>query len=283
VPPPAWPQAEKNDAAETRENHIRFGNVNMGERKGFTLIELLVVISIIALLLSLLVPALDKAKIRAKNSVCLSNLHQLALAVSMYALEHDGDFVVGCTGATGGWAWMEKLRPYYKDDRLLICPVTKIVNERDYSAGGAFRVWNPGTVDNPLFGSYGLNGWLSKPEPGRDSVFGRPVRDNWQTIDIKGAGRVPMMVGCGIWDSWPLHTDQPPPYENTEVIHGVLNNEVRRFCMNRHQSRINGSFVDIAARPIGLKELWRIKWHRRYDTGAVAPLWPEWMKNMKDY
>jgi len=61
----------------------------MIKRKGFTLIELLVVIAIIALLLSILTPALNTVKERARRTVCKSNLHQWALAVHAYAAAND--------------------------------------------------------------------------------------------------------------------------------------------------------------------------------------------------
>jgi len=70
----------------------------MSKRRGFTLVELLVVIAIIALLMAILMPALNRARELGRRSVCLGNLKQLALAWVMYADENDGDLVNGRLG-----------------------------------------------------------------------------------------------------------------------------------------------------------------------------------------
>jgi len=70
-------------------------NISIDKGKGFTLIELLVVISIIAMLLALLIPALHSAREQGQRAVCLSNLKQLTLAWVAFAEENDSNIVLG--------------------------------------------------------------------------------------------------------------------------------------------------------------------------------------------
>lgn len=64
------------------------------DSRGFTLVELLVVISIIALLLSILMPALHKARVQAKRVYCLSNSRQMAIAAASYHTANNGFFPI---------------------------------------------------------------------------------------------------------------------------------------------------------------------------------------------
>ena len=91
----------------------------MRKQKGFTLIELLVVIAIIAILMAILMPALNRVREQGKRAVCLSNVKQLALAWIMYADENDDVLVNGAIGYSDrdtGWgkhkgeiAWVDEL------------------------------------------------------------------------------------------------------------------------------------------------------------------------------
>lgn len=80
-------------------------------RRGFTLIELLVVISIIALLMSILLPVLSHARMAAMGSVCLSNLRQYGLAFHLYVDDNNGYLPPPDTASNSLW-YRKKLGPY---------------------------------------------------------------------------------------------------------------------------------------------------------------------------
>jgi prepilin-type N-terminal cleavage/methylation domain-containing protein len=71
-------------------------------RKGFTLIELLVVIAIIAILAALLLPALAKAKEKARRTLCIGNIHQIEIAINIYSGQYNDKLPVWQVGNT---AW----------------------------------------------------------------------------------------------------------------------------------------------------------------------------------
>ena len=85
--------------------------MNGSRNKGFTLIELLVVISIIALLVSILMPALGKAREQARLAVCASNQRQLVTGVLIYATENEGKFPPRITRPGYGYANVINYRP----------------------------------------------------------------------------------------------------------------------------------------------------------------------------
>ncbi len=100
---------------------MKLRNETRPGRGAFTLIELLVVIAIIAILASMLLPALARAKESGKRISCVNGLRQLGLSMQMYTDENEGRMPMHTVNLPGG-SWPTTLRDYYKDLKVLVCP-----------------------------------------------------------------------------------------------------------------------------------------------------------------
>jgi len=107
--------------------------------RGFTLIELLVVIAIIAILAAILFPVFAKARAKARQTACLSNIKQISLALMMYAQDYDEAYPV--VNEATGYDWWPTLQPYVKNAQMFRCPAYKAAASEpatDYVINGLF-------------------------------------------------------------------------------------------------------------------------------------------------
>ena len=262
------------------------------------MIELLVVIAIIALLMAILAPVLAKARKRARAVACRSNLQQWGLIFSMYTNDNSGYFFEGSlpdgVADSARGRWMNALRTYYSNlPKIRCCPMANDTQYELDSSGvqvqvrqaGTFVAWGvfdgSGWTTKGDYGSYGLNRWVTNPLP-PVSPRDRPTEYNWRTCDVPCASDIPMFLDCHWVGGWPEMASNEPPRYDGDWDQKRLNN-IKRFCLNRHDGTTNGLFVDLSIRKVGLKELWKLKWHRYFDTDAAPPAWPDWMKNFRDY
>jgi len=268
--------------------------------RAFTLVELLVVIAIIALLMGILMPTLSKARRQSRAVKCLVNLHQWGLIWQMYTQDNDSYFPSGSMDEES-WTrgtWIIPLRPLYNTkEEIMKCPMaTKREGHPDDEeyAKDKYKTYEmPGTEDGDC--SYGANCWLynfpQKDENDNEvvKVQNRPVAWNWRTSNVRSASRIPVFGDCMWRGGGPFDEDVEggrPPLEEDD--YDGYNAEMRHFCVNRHDRFVNHLFMDSSARKVGIKELWKLKWHRKFDTnghwtnqgGIQQSDWPKWMQKL---
>lgn len=201
----------------------------MKEKRGFTLIELLVVIAIIAILAAILFPVFAKAREKARQASCQSNVKQLTLGMLMYTQDYDETlppWIVGMSGTfpngdpassgdpAGYQIWLTCIYPYVKNNKVFVCPSA---GGLDYTGG---QYWG-GTfgANNPKIASYGANSWILS------SIYTGGVTMS----DIKMPSDTPFIADCDYY--------MVGPYTGGDAYN-------TRVPAARHNDMVNIGFAD---------------------------------------
>jgi len=273
---------------------------------GFTLIELLVVIAVIALLMAILLPALGRARRQARAVACRSNVKQWGTTLALYLEDNEGRFPRTDDGHYDGLSVLRGLYVGTESDPsarrrshsagtegIACCPVATRAGTQvetsisstvwlEVTLGSTFAAWEIIEPGPPFRGSYGLNRNVFSVLWEAPNIVDR--RPYLEVFSLKRRDNIPLLLDSPL-PSYGMTNERrpPPPIEPSGSEGGLL--------INRHNGTINGLFLDWSVRPIGLKELWTLRWCRYFNTagpwtkaGGVTPSqWPAWMRRFKEY
>lgn len=252
-----------------RMNHLRPPN-----RAAFTLIEMLLVVTILAMLISILLPTMTKARDGVRTAACAATMRQLNDAFSAYLRDNQGrSFIyIGNVGQVSfDNFWMALLEKYSgKVDEFRVCPQASQKSETGW--GTANLAWSGHTHPDGYWirsggdfhwGSYALNGWLYNGYNSNSLKLRIPTLDHSQTPAFADS----------VWvDGWPATTDAAPadlksPYSLT----GPAPSQMGRFCVDRHNRAVNVAMLDGAVKLTRLGDLWKLKWSPSFVPGGFNP------------
>ncbi|NLO75130.1 MAG: prepilin-type N-terminal cleavage/methylation domain-containing protein [candidate division WS1 bacterium] len=241
-------------------------------RKAFTLIELLVVIAIIAILAAILFPVFARARLKAEQVTCLSNLKQIAMALRMYASDYDGMLPALSLPAPGN-IWFDRT--------TIIAPYVQ--GQAKTSAGSSGQVWRCPSAPPPepgyartyggQSGNYVKNGW-----GGGETYWGwsysiiTQITDPVNVImfgDGWGGGNTGVIMQVDTYNASPTPdtglTADPPYWPATNKSRFPWCNAFGGW----HFGKCNFNFIDGHAKPMDLETVAHTFYYRK---GSATPI-----------
>jgi prepilin-type N-terminal cleavage/methylation domain-containing protein len=204
-------------------------------KSSFTLIELLVVIAIIAILASMLLPALNIAKYKARQVLCMSRHKQVGIGLMIYADEYDERFPPqpGLIGAKGPYVYAKDhniatiLLPYIGNDlEIFLCPVVPHADVPDLSVNNSDGRWGNWYMANYSHGGYVSPVTSLASDPG-STLFSEAVMDvgpSWGNIRVNHTLR-----GAEYPGATPSY---PPEYGQWSILHLALLDNVSTLFLD---------------------------------------------------
>lgn len=261
----------------------------MHRQKAFTLIELLVVISIIALLIAILLPALGAARSSARDMSCLSAQKQLSTAWFAHITDNKGEPVKAWQ--TSGVNWMFRLSDYIGEDvGGYQCAQTQgpehatvqnpglqgtATSPWEMSLGelNAAEALEPSTVNEDInwHGGFGYNNWHEGTALAAWGVADAPQKAFTGIEGIPDPSDTPVFADAA-WTGigWVREFDQMPTDFNAPFFDPAIG-FLKRVSLDRHSGNTHIAMADASVTPVALKEedLKELQWHR--DWSWVAP------------
>jgi prepilin-type N-terminal cleavage/methylation domain-containing protein/prepilin-type processing-associated H-X9-DG protein len=174
------------------------------KQRGFTLIELLVVIAIIAILAAILFPVFARAREKARQTSCLSNVKQMALGALMYVQDYDERFPNYAMGSytVSPWVfWPHQFQPYIKNWQIYRCPSSQYSGSMTYH-GTSYPVRPSYCLTNDLWKTSRLLAEIKSPALGDiRAILTASLCGEWSCglmVRDTHAWLVPHNEGCNI-------------------------------------------------------------------------------------